>query len=205
VARLKTGQGLAYEKEEKKTAKGEVAHRSSHFSLSALKSIRRAVNAGTVPEKGSRNSLHHATRVFLVCFLWNGERSVAGQELETSENSADSQVEVLHIIFPFDKLSGEWKLICWCFRCLVGFCRRRHEYFFSFFDGESKRKEQCERDEGDRDDDPILDKGGLTGTVRLWPNRAAAVCVDSTELDRPPISDGGATWQRQTEERTNGC
>jgi hypothetical protein len=62
-----------------------------------------------------------------------------------------------------------------------------------------------ERDEGDRDDDPILDKGGLTGTVRLWPNRAAAVCVDSTELDRPPISDGGATWQRQTEERTNGC
>ena len=49
----------------------EVAHWSSHFSLSALKSIRRAVNAGTVPEMGSRNSLHHAARVFLFCLLRN--------------------------------------------------------------------------------------------------------------------------------------
>ena len=45
------------------------AHWSSHFSLSALKSIRRVVNAVTVPEIGRRNSLHHAARVFLFCFL----------------------------------------------------------------------------------------------------------------------------------------
>ena len=46
-----------------------MTHQSSQFSLSMLKSIRRAVNTGTVPEMGRRKSLHHAARVFLFCLL----------------------------------------------------------------------------------------------------------------------------------------
>jgi hypothetical protein len=29
------------------------------------------------------------------------------------EEEADAQMEVLHIVFPFDKLSRKGKLVCW--------------------------------------------------------------------------------------------
>jgi hypothetical protein len=46
---------------------------SSHFPLSALKSIRHAVKTGMVPEKARLNSRHHNARVLLVCLLWGAE------------------------------------------------------------------------------------------------------------------------------------
>ena len=49
----------------------------------------------------------------------------------------DSQMEVLYIIFPFNKLTREWELVCWGTCCLVSFCWR-HVFFF---DGENKRQE----------------------------------------------------------------
>jgi hypothetical protein len=48
------------------------------------------------------------------------------EELKTSEDHADSQMEVLHIVFPFDKLAGEWKLVCWGLCYLGGVVATRY-------------------------------------------------------------------------------
>lgn len=91
------------------------------------------------------------------------------EELKMSENGAESQMEVLHIVFPFDKLAREWKRICQRRRCLVGrhqFSWRQdwqlghlHLFFFFFFFGrEDKRQEQGECDEDEGGDDEVSDK-----------------------------------------------
>jgi hypothetical protein len=38
------------------------------------------------------------------------------------EDGADSQMEVLHVVFPFNKLAREWKLVCRGLCCLVRRC-----------------------------------------------------------------------------------
>jgi hypothetical protein len=70
----------------------------------------------------------------------------------SERTNADSQMEVLHIKFPFNKLPREWKLICWGLCCLVGFFWRHVELYSG---GDNKWQEQGEHNEsecGDEDE-----------------------------------------------------
>jgi hypothetical protein len=95
-------------------------------------------------------------------------------------------MEVLYIIFPFNKLAREWKLACWGTCYLVGFCWRH----VLFFDRENKRQEQgeCNENEGNK-----CLKGGVPA-IRLRPNRATPASVEIAKLDRVPINDGGTRY-----------
>jgi hypothetical protein len=192
----------------RKKGRGEVAHRSSHLSLSALKSINQAsCQCWDRARDGKAEFLAPRSKCLLVLLSvkWGWIRCWS-EELKMSENRADSQMEVLHIIFPFNKLARERKRICRRLRCLVGrrgFSWRRgwqlrhlHLFFF-FFSREDERQEQGERDEDEGGDDEVLDKClvGRGRAVRLRPNRATPASINNAELDHPSINDGGPTLQ----------
>jgi hypothetical protein len=53
---------------------------------------------------------------FASCEIGRDQVLVRGAE----EEQEDSQMKILYVVFPFNKLSGEWKLVCWGLCCLVG-------------------------------------------------------------------------------------
>ena len=113
-----------------------------------------------------------------------------------SKDSADSQMEVLHVVFPFDKLSREGKLVAQGLCCLVGtygFCWWQGWHVHFFFNGEDKRQEQGECNDNKCSDNKC--PAGRVRAVRLRPNRATPAHFNITELDCPSINDGGATGQ----------
>ena len=96
-------------------------------------------------------------------------------------------MEVLHIIFPINKLAREWKLVCWGLCCLVGYCWR-HAHLF--FDGEDKRQHEGKCNESDGGKCLTQAQAGAV-RIRLSPNRATPASI---KIGRPPINDGGTTY-----------
>ena len=119
------GQGLVVQK---KKPRKKAAHPSSHFSLSALKSIRQAVNAGTARNRKVKFLAPHSKNLLVLLSVeWRGIRCWS-EELERSKDvvEVDSQMEVLHIIFSINKLAREWKLVFWGVEVVggCGLCQR---------------------------------------------------------------------------------
>jgi hypothetical protein len=128
------------------------------------------------------------------CFAFCGMQVLVRGAEDEKRNSADSQMEVLHVIFPFNKLARERKLVCRGLCCLVGM-RGWHVCFF--FNGEDTRQEQQqgERDEDECGDDDDRPAGRVGCTVRLRPDRATPVNIAIADSE-PPINDGGTSrWQ----------
>lgn len=99
----------------------------------------------------------------------------------------DSQMEVLHVQFPFNELARKRKLVYRGLCCLAGFCWR-HAHLV--FEGDKKWQEQGERNESE---DKCLT--GAVRAIRLRPNRATPTAsIEISKLDSRPITDGGTTY-----------
>jgi hypothetical protein len=126
------------------------------------------------------------------CFAYCKIRCWLEEVKMSDEVSANSQMQVLHFIFPLNEPAREWKLFHWGLCCLAGFCWRHVRLVF---DREEKRQEQGEHNESDEDSN--LNRKCLTRAVgaiiRLRPNRATPASVEIAKLDWPPINDAGPT------------